>query len=63
MCHSKFKQRGCRDLPQALPDIGGWPNETLADNFARYARVLYTEFGDLVTDWITFNGENLQQTK
>jgi len=43
------------DLPQALEDVGGWPNQTLADNFARYARVLYTEFGDKVKDWITFN--------
>ena len=27
------------DLPQALEDIGGWRNETMADYFADYARI------------------------
>jgi beta-glucosidase len=43
-----------------LQDIGGWPNETVAQEFATYARVLYTEFGDRVKNWITFNGINLR---
>jgi len=46
-----------RDLPQTLQDMGGWPNETLAQEFANYSRILYREFGDRVKDWITFNGK------
>ncbi|KAK9736680.1 Glycosyl hydrolase family 1 [Popillia japonica] len=43
------------DLPQPLQEIGGWPNPFLADIFVDYANILYKEFGDRVTDWITFN--------
>ncbi|OXA45237.1 lactase-phlorizin hydrolase [Folsomia candida] len=43
------------DTPQAIEDAGGWPTEATAQAFARYARVLYAELGDLVKDWITFN--------
>lgn len=51
------------DLPQNLQDspTGGWPNETVAYNFERYARVLFQEYGDLVKDWITFNGKNKRE--
>ncbi|XP_049835923.1 myrosinase 1-like [Schistocerca gregaria] len=34
------------DLPQTLPNIGGWPNPRLADYFVEYARVLYDNYGD-----------------
>lgn len=43
------------DLPQPLQDIGGWPNETLVQHFSDFARLAYTEFGDRVKFWITFN--------
>ncbi|KAJ9579872.1 hypothetical protein L9F63_004474, partial [Diploptera punctata] len=43
------------DLPQSLQDLGGWPNYILVDYFVDYTRVLFTNFGDRVKYWITFN--------
>lgn len=43
------------DLPQALEDIGGWTNETMADYFADFVRVAFDNFGDRVKLWLTFN--------
>ncbi|KAJ8953300.1 hypothetical protein NQ317_005817 [Molorchus minor] len=43
------------DLPQALQDQGGWPDEFIVDKFGEYARVLFQLFGDQVTYWFTFN--------
>ena len=37
------------ELPQVLQDLGGWPNEVLADYFEDYARILFTNFGDRVS--------------
>lgn len=43
------------DIPQALEEEGGFLNITIADYFEDYAGVLYENFGDRVTDWVTFN--------
>lgn len=40
------------DLPQALQDIGGWPNDRLVEFFEDYAEVAFVAFGDRVC--ITF---------
>ena len=43
------------DIPQALEDMGGWQNPSVADWFADYARVCYANYGDRVKQWITLN--------
>ena len=43
------------DLPQALEDLGGWPNRDLAGYFADYAGLLAKHLGDRVTVWAPFN--------
>jgi beta-glucosidase len=43
------------DLPQALQDSGGWAERSTAVTFARYARAMAEEFGDLVDLWTTLN--------
>lgn len=43
------------DLPQALEDLGGWPNRDLADYFADFAGILAKKLGDRVTVWAPFN--------
>lgn len=43
------------DLPQALQDIGGWPNRELVGHFADYAAAVVRRLGDRVHHWITFN--------
>ena len=43
------------DLPQALEDLGGWPERATAEAFAEYARVMATEFKDRIRFWSTFN--------
>ncbi|XP_077992282.1 lactase/phlorizin hydrolase-like, partial [Glandiceps talaboti] len=43
------------DLPQALQDIGGWENDSLAELFKEYADICFQEFGPRVKYWATFN--------
>lgn len=43
------------DLPQALEDIGGWPNRDLAGYFADYAGLLAKYLGDRIRVWAPFN--------
>jgi len=43
------------DLPQALEDLGGWPNRDTAEYFRDYAAVVADELGDRVKNWMVFN--------
>ena len=44
------------DAPQALEDkYGSWLSERIVDDYERYARVLFENFGDRVKNWITLN--------
>ena len=47
------------DLPAALDDRGGWSNRETIDAFARYARILFEEFGGKVRYWLTINEQNM----
>ena len=42
-----------------LQNVGGWPNETIAEHFAEYSRLAFETFGDRVKIWITFNVNSL----
>ncbi|HZW79647.1 MAG TPA: GH1 family beta-glucosidase [Candidatus Deferrimicrobiaceae bacterium] len=43
------------DLPQALEDLGGWPNRDTAARFADYVELVSRSLGDRVRDWTLFN--------
>jgi beta-glucosidase len=43
------------DFPQALEDLGGWPDRRSADWFADYARLMFDKLGDRVALWATHN--------
>ena len=43
------------DLPQALQDLGGWPNRDSSDWFADYAQLMFDRLGDRVAMWATHN--------
>lgn len=47
------------DLPQALEDLGGWPNRDIAKWFADYAAITASRLGDRVRHWATFNEPNV----
>jgi 6-phospho-beta-glucosidase len=47
------------DLPAALDDKGGWLNRDTADAFARFAEVIFTEYGGKVKHWLTINEQNM----
>ncbi|HIU01855.1 MAG TPA: glycoside hydrolase family 1 protein [Candidatus Onthocola gallistercoris] len=51
------------DLPQALVDAyQGWESPKIVDDFVRYAKTLFTYFGDKVKYWITLNEQNIFTT-
>ena len=43
------------DLPQALQDLGGWPERSTAQRFADYAALVFRRLGDRVTRFVTHN--------
>jgi beta-glucosidase len=43
------------DLPQYLQDKGGWADRAIVKAFTEYAKVCFSEFGDLIDQWITIN--------
>jgi beta-glucosidase len=43
------------DLPQALEDLGGWPNRDIVNWFSDYTYTCAKHFGDRVKDWIVIN--------
>jgi beta-glucosidase len=43
------------DLPQALQDVGGWPNRDLVGRFADYAAIVAEALGGSVPLWATLN--------
>ncbi|MER5435830.1 glycoside hydrolase family 1 protein [Streptomyces sp. NPDC002588] len=47
------------DLPQALQEKGGWSSRATVDAFARYAGILFREYGDKVRYWLTINEQNM----
>ena len=43
------------DLPYELEKQGGWENKQIVTAYENYAKTCFSEFGDLVDTWITFN--------
>lgn len=43
------------DLPQAIQDLGGWPERQTAYFFAEYARLVAERLSDRVRVWLTHN--------
>jgi beta-glucosidase len=43
------------DLPQSLQNKGGWTERFIVDAFTEYAKICFTELGDVVDQWITIN--------
>lgn len=44
------------DLPLYLQNLyGGWLSEEIVDDFAEYARIVFTRYGNRVSHWFTVN--------
>lgn len=46
------------DTPLYLEELGGWENRDLIGCFEKYCQVVFEEYKDLVTYWLTFNEIN-----
>lgn len=52
------------DLPYGLIEkYGGWSSRTCIEDFVKYAKVCFEEFGQYVTYWLTINEQNLMVRK
>ncbi|BDR58712.1 glycoside hydrolase family 1 protein [Xylocopilactobacillus apicola] len=47
------------DLPESLQKQGGWLNEKTVQAYEQYVRVLFNEFGNEVSYWLTINEPNV----
>lgn len=47
------------DLPAALDAKGGWMDRATVDAFAKFAEVIFREYGDKVKHWLTINEQNV----
>lgn len=47
------------DLPQALAEKGGWAHPGTVDAFVRFGDILFREYGQKVTYWLTINEQNM----
>lgn len=48
------------DVPMHLvEEYGSWRNRKLIDFYVRYCRTIFTEYKDLVKNWLTFNEINM----
>lgn len=51
------------DLPQKLEEDGGWTNRDTALKYVDYAKILFLEFGEDVSYWITHNEPRVVSTR
>ena len=52
------------DMPQHLIEkYGGWASRQAIDDFVRYARICFQEFGHRAVYWLTINEQNLMVRK
>ena len=48
------------DIPiHLVKEYGGWKNRKTVEFFARYCKTVFTEYKDLVKNWLTFNEINM----
>jgi len=48
------------DLPQSLVDqYNGWADRRCVDDYVRYTKLLFEEYGDMVNYWLTINEHSL----
>lgn len=47
------------DMPLKLSENGGWNNKSTIDAYLNYCKILFENFGDRVTYWLTNNEHNL----
>ena len=43
------------DMPWEMQKLGGWESRTVLEEFVRYAKICFEEYGDRVTKWFTHN--------